>query len=153
MIDKIPVWRALQESTTTVNKFVKLTSDPNQKPNGTQSKGIFLASTNTTNTNQSRPRPNQAPAQRQFPCPIECAQESLHPWGSLAFYEVFKAKDLPIERDLVRQARVCINCLKFNNHTSMRPCKALPGFNCKAAHHTLMCPKGQNGHVLLTDLE
>jgi hypothetical protein len=27
----------------------------------------------------------------------------------------------------------------------------LPCFNCKAAHHTLMCPKGPNGHVLLTE--
>ena len=24
-------------------------------------------------------------------------------------------------------------------------------FNCKAAHHTLLCPKGGNGHVLQVD--
>ena len=35
----------------------------------------------------------------------------------------------------------------------MKPCNALPCFNCKAAHHTLMCPQGQNGDVLLTDLD
>ena len=32
LIDKIPVWRALQESKSKVNKFGKLTSDPYQKP-------------------------------------------------------------------------------------------------------------------------
>ena len=31
LIDKIPVWRALQESKTIVNKFAKLSSDPNKK--------------------------------------------------------------------------------------------------------------------------
>ena len=41
-IDKIPVWRALQESKTTVIKFGKLTSDPNKKTNVPQNKGIFI---------------------------------------------------------------------------------------------------------------
>ena len=31
LIDEIHVWRALQESKTTVNKFAKLSSDPNKK--------------------------------------------------------------------------------------------------------------------------
>ena len=75
LVDKIPVWRALQESKTSVNEFGKLTSEPNQKPNGTQSKGTFLASTHTTNTNQSRPQPNQASPQRHFPGPIKSAQK------------------------------------------------------------------------------
>ena len=85
----------------------------------------------------------------EFPCPIKCSLNATHAWGSLAFCDTFKAKELPIKRDLVRKGRICLNCLKANNHTPLKPCRAQPCFNCKAAHHTLMCPKGPNGHVLV----
>ena len=101
-----------------------------------------------------RQGPNQTPIQKrmEFPCPIKCSLNATHPWGSLAFCDTFKAKELPIRRDLVKKARVCVNCLKTNNHTALRPCRAQPCFNCKASHHTLLCPKGPNGHVLLAEV-
>ena len=89
----------------------------------------------------------------EFHCPIKCTHNSTHPWGSLAFCDTFRAKDLPIKRDLVKKARVCVNYLKTNNHTALRPCRAQPCFNCKASQHTLLCPKGPNGHALLAEID
>ena len=60
LIDKIPVWRALQESKTIVNKFAKLSSDPNPKSNAQQNKGIFLASAQGGQTSHFRPNQNHS---------------------------------------------------------------------------------------------
>merc|ERR1712059_242001 len=109
-----PVWRALQQSKTTVSKFGKLGSDP--KPNF-QTKGIFLTSNQNQNSNQDRSNqryqkfPSSIPSQQRtqvYRCPIKCTQDSFHPWGCLSYCDVFKSKDLAIKKDIVKKGRICV---------------------------------------------
>ena len=124
------------------NLILKLMSN---KTKGLKIKGyLFLREKGDRQTQIDQPKTSPTRLSTSH-AQIKCSQGSTHPWNSLAFCETFKSKDLSIK------VRVCVNCLKINNHTVQKPCKALPCFNCKAAHHTLLCPKVGDGQVLLVD--